>query len=180
MAKMLICSRRWAFFVPVGFINGSGVNSKIGVSTVSVVRRIRDARLFKRSRTSEIFDMPKPLICSDKVLFSDLAIASKSRFSSYVHLNVILSVNFSDIENYLTQKCQGVILPKELFVHFFHELFLPVLRKHYRRMRSGLSCQVWCRIFWRNLYDLCQTNDLLNKPINFELCLFVAFGSIWI
>src|SRR5690606_11758049 len=97
MAKMLICSRRWAFFVPVGFINGSGVNSKIGVSTVSVVRRIRDARLFKRSRTSEIFDMPKLLICSDRVLFSDLAIASKSRFSSYVHLKVMLSVNFSDI-----------------------------------------------------------------------------------
>src|SRR5690606_21876195 len=97
MAKKLIWSHRWAFFVPVGFINGSGVNSKIGVSTVSVVRRIRDARLFKRSRTSEIFDMPKLLICSDRVLFSDLAIASKSRFSSYVHLNVILSVNFSDI-----------------------------------------------------------------------------------
>src|SRR5690606_12427511 len=137
-------------------------------------------RLFKRSRTSEIFDMPKLLICSDKVLFSDLAIASKSRFSSYVHLNVMLSVSFTDIENYLTQKCQGVILLKELFVHFFHELFLPVLRKHYLRMRSGLSCQVWCRIFWRNLYDLCQRNSLLSGPVSCELSLFVAFDSIWI
>src|SRR5690606_12010631 len=72
------------------------VSSK-GVSDVSVVRHMKELREFKYSRTAEIFSFMQTRLNLETSVFSALAIASNSRFSSYVHLNVILSVNFSDM-----------------------------------------------------------------------------------
>lgn len=103
MAIRLNWSHSWAFFVPVVFgvmsIIGRGASSKRNVSTVSVVRPIRDARRFNRSFSAEIRTMLFSRTNSERVLPSTFAKVSKNTFSSYVHLCVMLTVNFSDMGN---------------------------------------------------------------------------------
>ena len=73
---------------------GGACSSKL-VSTVSVVKHAKDLRVFKYSRTSWIFNFMQTRLNLEISERSAFAIASNSLFSSYVHLNVMLSVSFS-------------------------------------------------------------------------------------